>query len=200
MTEEKELLTILDRDEYGRLEKFLRDNFGQPKIVKRLSLQSDNYDQTDVDTRIKITDGKPELIQKIGDWKNIIKGETRTEVTIPLQKDPETVLNLYKILRNLVKGTNVQDIVMQYESLIWETMEFEIKLTKQFGASVAYNCEVEVKKNSLSPLGVASQLTIPINPPGDSQEFWKDWNSRINLNADDLNDNELLGIISKYLK
>ena len=82
--EEKELLTILTEKEYKRSVSFLTKKYGKPKLRKRVSLQSDNYDQENIDTRIRITNGKVELMQKIGDWKNITKGESRTEISLLL--------------------------------------------------------------------------------------------------------------------
>lgn len=100
MAEEKELLTILAKDEYVQVLTRFKNEFGEPKVQKRLSLQSDDYGQSDIDTRIRITNGKAELMQKIGDWKNITKGKSRTEVSIPLPSDSDVVAGLYRIIRN----------------------------------------------------------------------------------------------------
>ena len=199
MVEEKEILTILSKSEYKNVLSHLKKNLGEPKNQKRLSLQCDDYDREDIDTRIKITNGEIELIQKVGDWTNITTGKSRTEITITLQKDAKNILNLYRVLRNLNKDTNVQNIVMQYESFLWMTGNHEIKLTHQFGKSDAYNCEVEVFDNSLSPESLAKQYNIPIHLPAQTQGFWKKWNERVNLSADRLTDTELMGIIKKYL-
>ena len=199
MTEEKEILTILSKSEYEDVLSHLKKNLGVPKTQKRLSLQSDNYDQEDIDTRIKITNGEVELIQKVGDWKNITTGKSRTEITIALQKDAKNILNLYKVLRNLNKDTNVQNIVMQYESYLWKIDDYEIKLTHQFGKSEAYNCEVEVFSDSLNPENLAKKYNIPIHLPTQTQDFWRKWNKNVNLLAEGLTDTDLLKIIKKYL-
>jgi len=200
VNEEKELLTILTEEEYNRCVSFFTKKFGKPTLKKRLALQSDDYDQEDVDTRIKITDGKAELIQKIGKWQNITTGEARMETTINLPNDAKTIFDLYRVLRNLNKGTNVQNIIMQFENLLWKTKDFEIKLGKQFGGDVAYNCEIEVFKQNLGPLEIAGIYNIPINPPPNSLNFWHKWNKRVNLLADEISDNKLMGIITKYIK
>lgn len=179
---------------YGRGE---RDSYHF--IQKRLSLQSDNYGQVDIDTRIRITDGKTELIQKIGDWKNITKGKPRTEILVPLSNDAKIILALYKIIRNLVLGPNVENIVMQYESCLWKKKGFEIKLTHQFGKSDAYNCEIEAFDYSLGPEDLAGEYNIPIHLPTPTPNFWRKWNKTVNLSADELSDKELLKIIKKYL-
>jgi len=199
MTEEKELLRILTKDEYGSVLVNLREEFGKPKIQKRLSLQSDDYGQTDIDTRIRITDGKVELMQKIGDWKNITKGKSRTEISIPLQSNADTIAGLYRIIRNLMQGSSIENIVMQFKSFIWEKNDYEIKLTHQFGKSDAYNCEVEVFNSSYKPEDLMKKYKIPIHLPTQTSNFWREWNKKVNLNADELTDEKLLEIIGKYL-
>ncbi|MFC1790227.1 hypothetical protein ACFLZP_01945 [Patescibacteria group bacterium] len=199
MIDEKELLTILSRKEYSQVEKFLKAELGKPKIQKRLSLQSDNYAQVNIDTRIRITNGKVELIQKVGDWKNITKGKPRKEISVPLLSDAKIIFALYEIIRNLIRGPKVENIVMQYKSCLWKNKSFEIKLTYQFGKSDAYNCEVEVFDHSLNPEDLAREYKIPIHLPTQTPNFWRKWNKKINLFSDELSDKELLKIIKGYL-
>lgn len=199
MTEEKELLTILTEDEYEQVSIRLQKEFGEPKIQKRLSLQSDNYGQTDIDTRIRITNGRAELMQKVGDWKNITKGKSRTEISIPLQSDADVISGLYRIIRNLMKGPKIENIVMQFESSIWEREGIEIKLTHQFGKSDAYNCEFEVFDHTQKPKDLMKKYSVQVNLPTQTEDFWRKWNEKVNLNADELSDEVLLEIIKKYL-
>ena len=199
MTEEKELLTILTEDEHKQVLIRIKQEFVEPKIQKRLSLQSDDYGQTDIDTRIRITNGKAELMQKVGNWKNITKGKSRTEISIPLPSNAEVIACLYKIIRNLMKGPKIENIVMQFESFIWESEGIEIKLTHQFGKSDAYNCEFEVFDDSHKPEELMRKYNVPINLPAQTEDFWRKWNEKVNLNADKLTDEELLEIIKEYL-
>lgn len=199
MTEEKELLTILTREQHEDILARFESEFGKPKIQKRLSLQSDDYGQTDIDTRIRITNGKAELMQKVGDWKNITKGKSRTEISIPLPADTEVIAGLYTIIRNLMRGANTENIIMQFESYIWERENLEIKLTHQFGKSDAYNCEFEVLDNANSPQKLMEDFQVPIKLPEQTQDFWRKWNEKVNLDANELSDEELLGIIRIYL-
>lgn len=199
MTEEKELLTILTKDEHKSVLMCLRKKFGKPRIQKRLSLQSDDYGQIDIDTRIRITNGEAELVQKVGDWKNITKGKSRTEIAIPLPNDASTIAGLYRIIRNIKRGSKVENIIMQFQSYIWESKNIEIKLTHQFGKSDAYNCEIEVFDNSRSHGDLMKKLGIPVHLPTQTEDFWRKWNEKVNLNADELSDKKLLSIINKYL-
>lgn len=200
MAEEKELLTILSKIEYEKVLVRLTEEFGDPKIVKRLSLQCTDYSRVDIDTRIRITNGEAELMQKVGDWKNITKGKARTEISVVLPSDVNTIARLYKIIRNLVNGASVENIIMQFENLVWKTKDFEFKLTHQFGKGDGYNCEVEVFDHSLSPKEMVLKYSVPIHLPTQTQDFWRKWNERVNLDANKLSDKELLDIISKYFK
>src|SRR5690606_8198915 len=171
MAEEKELLTILSENEYKQVLTRLKKEFGEPQVQKRLSLQSDDYGQTDIDTRIRITNSKAELMQKVGDWKNITKGKPRTEVSIPLPSDSDVIAGLYRIIRNLMKGSKIENIVMQFESYIWEREGVEIKLTHQFGKSDSYNCEFEVFDDSQKPDRLMKKYNVPINLPTQTEDF-----------------------------
>lgn len=195
MTEEKELLTILSKVEYEKVLARLVKKFGDPEIVKRLSLQSTDYRWADVDTRIRITNGKAEIIQKVGDWKK----QNRQEITIPLPSDPKIIFDMYKIFMNAMRDEKVLTPIMQYENKLFKTKNFEIKLTYQFGKKDAYNCEIEVFDHALEPDDLAKKYNIPIHLPEQTQDFWKNWNETVNLSATELSDDELLKIISKYI-
>lgn len=196
MTEEKELLTILSKAEYDAVLANLHKEFGEPEVVKRLSLQSTDYRWADVDTRIRITNGKAEIIQKVGDWKKI----NRQEITIPLPSDPKVIFDMYKIFMNAMRDEKVLTPIMQYENRLFRSDDFEIKLTYQFGKKDAYNCEIEVFDHALEPDDLAKKYNVPIHLPDQTQDFWKKWNETVNLSARELSDDELLKIISEYIK
>jgi len=195
MTEEKELLTILSKEEYEEVLVRLIKEFGYPEIVKRLSLQSTDYRWADVDTRIRITNGKAEIIQKVGDWKK----QNRQEITIPLPSDSKITFDMYKIFMNAMRDEKVLTPIMQYENKLFKTKDFEIKLTYQFGKKNAYNCEIEVFDHALEPEDLAKKYGVPVHLPTHTQDFWKKWNETVNLSATELSDEELLNIISKYI-
>lgn len=195
MTEEKELLTILSEEEFKDVLVSLEKEFGKPEIVRRLSLQSTDYRWSDVDTRIRITNGKAEIIQKVGDWKK----QNRQEITIPLPTDSKVVFDMYKIFINAMRDEKVLTPIMQYENRLFKTKDFEIKLTYQFGKKDAYNCEIEVFDLNLEPEDLAKKYNIPIHLPTQTQDFWKKWNETVNLSATELTDEQLSKIISDYI-
>lgn len=194
MAEEKELLTILSKEEYEKVLARLEKEFGKPEIVKRLALQCTDYRWSDVDTRIRITNGKAEITQKVGEWKNYL----RDEITVDLPSDPKVIFEMYKIFRNMMRDEEVLTPIMQYENRLFRTDDFEIKLTYQFGKKDAYNCEIEVVNSKLDPEEIGRKFDISIHPPDQTQDFWKKWNETVNLDANKLSDKELLGIIGSY--
>ena len=197
--EEKELLTILSEKEYKKVVAFLKKELGEPRLQKRLSLQSDDFLREDLDTRIRITNGRVELMQKVGDWKNITKGKSREERSISLPADPKVILDLFKMLVNINSGKLAENVIMQFESLIWKTDALEFKLTHHFGGSDAYSAEVEVIDRSLRPNDVAHDYQIPVHLPMKNIDFWREWNKKVNLSADSLSGRVLLKIIRNYL-
>lgn len=195
MAEEKEILTILSKEEYEKVLAKLIKKFGEPKIVNRLSLQCTDYRWADIDTRIRITNGEAEIMQKVGDWKKV----DRVEISVPIESNANIIFDLYKIFRNMMRDSEVLTPVIQLENRLFRTNDFEIKMTHQFGKVDVYNCEVEVLDNKLEPEDIIKKFGIPIHLPEHTQDFWKKWNERVNLDANKLSDKELMGIIEKYL-
>jgi len=195
MKEEKEILTILSRDEYTRVLAWLKGNLSRPKRIRRLAVQCTDTSYDDLDTRIRITDGKVQLMQKIGKWKS----KTREEIEINLPGNPEMILKIFKILRNAMKGDKVRTSIIQTDSLVFKSKDFEIKLTHQFGKSNKYNAEIEVFDPKIEPEEIAEKYDIPIHLPEHTAEFWDSWSKAVNYYADELSEEKLLAIIKRYL-
>ncbi|MFZ5365748.1 MAG: hypothetical protein ACOZBZ_00460 [Patescibacteria group bacterium] len=194
MDTEKELLSIISKEDFNiLLEKFKR-KFGKPKKTKRLAIQCTDYDYQDIDTRVRVTNGVAEIIQKVGKWN----ATSRIEIRTPLPPSSDAVFNAYKTLRNLLKRHKIETSIIQLENWVFERANFEIKLTHQFGKKDVYNYEIEVLSDELSPLDIASKFNMPIDSPLTTPEFWKQWNESVNLYADQLSDDELKNIISNY--
>jgi len=195
MTLEKEILVIINKGEFERTLSSLTQKLGKPKKKKRLGIDCSDYSRQDIDNRIRITDGQVELMQKVGGWND----EKRQELRLEVEDSPEMAVMAYKIIRNLLTGDKVETCLIQNENYIFETKDFEIKLTRQIGKKEVYNYEVEVKDHGLSPREVARKMGLPDKKPVvHTPEFWSRWNGEVNLRIDDLSDDELLGIIRKF--
>ena len=195
MTLEKEILVMIDKEEFEQTLIDLTKKFGKAKKRKRLGIDCSDYSRQDIDNRIRITDGQAEIMQKVGGWND----EKRQEIRLEIEDSPEMALWAYKIIRNLLSGNRVETCLVQNENYIFETSGFEIKLTRQTGKKTVYNYEVEVKDHDLDPREVARKLGLPNKKPVvHTPEFWFKWNKEVNLRAGDLSDGELLRIIRKY--
>jgi hypothetical protein len=196
MAEEKEILTILTKEEYDNILRTLEEKFKSSKRVKRLAIQCTDTSRDDLDTRIRITDGEVRLMQKVGKWNS----QTREEIEVQIPNKSDVILKIYKIIRNTMTGDKVRTSVIQTDSLLFDGPEYEIKLTHQFGKTDKYNCEIEVLDINLDPAKIASELEIPVNLPEHTAEFWDKWSKEVNFYADDLSDEEIVKLIEGYLK
>ncbi len=183
----------------GQFEDFLTrftDRFGAPVKSRRLAFSFWDHSRNDVDTRIRITDGKAEIMQKVGSWEKNRKW-SRSEQKVSLTANTEEIFNAYQILRVLIPGEKACYIA-QYENFIFQKPEFELKLTRQTGKTDRYNFEVEAKNKEtdlnkvLSDLGLADLVTET------DADFWHQWNRELNLNDDDLTEEEIKGLINEY--
>jgi hypothetical protein len=192
---EKEILSLTTKNFFEKSISRFTQEIGQPKKKKRLALQVTDYKRNNLDTRIRITNGEPEIMQKKGEWS----GESTFEISIPLAKDPEIILNTHKALRNMLESENVETSIMQMESYIFDTEKFELKFTHQTGKKDIYSFEIEVKDLNLDPKEIAQELELTLDLPGTDADYWRKFNEEVNLRAADLRDEEILAIIKKYL-
>jgi len=195
MSQEKEILTILNREEYIEIRERLEKSFSSPKNTKRMAIQCTDTLTDELDTRIRISNKKVSLIQKVGKWKS----KTREEIEIDLPNDEDTILRVFKILRNMLKGDKVRTSIIQTDSLTFENDNYEIKLTHQFGKTDKYNSEIEVFDTNLEPEDIAEKFNIPIRLPDHTAEFWDKWSSEVNFSADEIDEGDLKKLIEKYL-
>jgi len=195
MAEEKEILTIINKEEYEVLCKRLKKAFASSRNTKRLAIQCTDASSDDLDTRIRISNKKVTLIQKVGKWKSKI----REELEIDLPKEKDDILRIFKILRNMLKGDKVRTSVIQTESLTFENEDFEIKLTHQFGKTDKFNAEIEVFNTKIEPEEIAEKFDIPVRLPEHTAEFWDNWNKEVNFSADELSKEDLGKLIEEYL-
>lgn len=195
MTEEKEILTIINEEEYGTIRKTLEKAFLSSKNTKRLAIQCTDTSSDDLDTRIRISNRKVTLIQKVGKWKS----KTREEIEIDLPSEADIVLHVFKILRNMLKGDKVRTSIIQTDSLIFENEDYEIKLTHQFGKTDKYNAEIEVFNTKIEPEEIAKKFDIPVRLPEHTAEFWDNWSKEVNFSSDKLLEGDLKKLIEEYL-
>lgn len=96
-TEEHEVLGQIDLELFKSLLSKFKTQFSTPKIVKRLTFSFwDPEISKTVDTRIRITNGVPLVMQKVGEWegKKSLKME---EISLGLDPEVTEIYTVYKL-------------------------------------------------------------------------------------------------------
>lgn len=194
---EEESWGVLTREQFeGFLDKFTK-KYGKPKHSRRLSFSFWDHTRNEIDTRIRVTDGKPEVMQKVGGIGDQ-KVRVRTERRMTISDNPEDLFNTYKIFRVLIPGDD-SCYIYQHDNYIFKQPNIEIKLTHQLGKTDKYNFEVEVDTSKfdlnklLKELGLSEMVTLT------NSEFWDKWNEELNLKDSDLNEKQIQDLIKRYL-
>lgn len=194
---EEESWGVLTKEQFEQLlDRFIK-RFGVPIHSKRLSFSFWDHNRNEVDTRIRITNGNPEIMQKIGDVGEGQK-RVRSEQRIELKSDLNEILNTYQILRVLIPGED-SCYIYQHDNYIFKQPTFEIKITHQSGKTDKYNFEVEAigknvdLKQILVDLGLFDLVTTT------TVDFWNKWNEELNLKDNDLDQKQIQNLISEYL-
>lgn len=195
MSEETEIWGELSQPEFNSALQRFSQTFGQPRQSRRLALQADHFKRHDLDTRIRLTDGQAELVQKVGRWK----ATTRQEMRIPLRLSARGTFNLYQLLINQLPPDHRQTNIIQYKNYIFDQPRFELKLGEQTGKQTVYHYEVEASHAGVDLEDLRAQLNLPPSLKQSDETFWSAWNERVNLNFFDLTEDELTKLIEQYL-
>lgn len=194
---EKESWGLLTKSEFFEFLSKFKKKFGKSKKYKRLGISFwDPSTNKHLDTRIRITNGKPQIMQKIGKWENRSELDFK-EILIDLDKNPEQVFRAYLILSNII-GKRKNCRFIQHENYIFNTTDFEIKLGKQFGKSVKYIFEIEAKNNKVNLESKLKELNLSRHVLKTDVEFWDSWNKEVNLTGEELNEKQILKLIESY--
>lgn len=193
---EKEIWGELTVKEFQEGLTLLSKKFGNPNEKRRLSIEVSDWDNQSLSTRIRVTDGEVELMQKVGDWNS----EAREEIAVILEGKATTVHNVYRMLINLSSGGNLNTYLMQHHNYVWDTPEYEIKLSHQTGKSDKYNFEIEARNNDLDIISVAKELNLRPDLSEKGPDFWAKWNEAVNLDPQELPEGGLLKLLESSLQ
>lgn len=194
---ETESWGVLTKEQF---EKFLEEfttRFGKPNHSKRLSFSFWDHSRDNIDTRIRITNGKAEIMQKVGD---VGEGQqrVRTEQRIDLPSDVGEIFNAYQIFRVLTPGDD-SCYIYQHDNNIFKQPNFEIKITHQSGKTDKYSFEVEAVGDSADLNQILKDLGLNELVTKTTVEFWNKWNEDLNLRDIDLKPEQIQEIIKQYL-
>lgn len=194
---EEESWGVLTKDQFEDLLKLFIERFGNAIHSKRLSFSFWDHSRNEIDTRIRITDGNPEVMQKVGGIGDQ-KIRVRTERKIALRATMEDIFNTYKIFRVLIPGDD-SCFIYQHDNYLFRQPGFELKMTHQLGKTDKYNFEVEVDTTKVNLDEILKQLNLDDKVTLTDAEFWDKWNKELNLRDIDLTEDGIKELIKKYL-
>lgn len=194
---EEESWGILTKKQFDQFLDQFTKKFGVPIHSKRLSFSFWDHNRNEIDTRIRITNGKAEIMQKIGDVGEGQK-RVRSERKIDLKSDLNEIFNSYQIFRVLIPG-NDSCYIYQHDNYIFKQPTFEIKITHQSGKTEKYNFEVEAIGNNIDLSLILKDLKLFDLITTTDVEFWNKWNEELNLKDHDLDEKQIQVLINKYL-
>ncbi len=173
--------------------------FDEPTHMRRLAISFwDPSIDKDTDTRIRITNGTAELMQKCGAWED--QDEIHMEeIHVPLPSDVDYLYNMYRILRNNLPLTK-SPFITEYSNSIFLTDHFEIKLSEQHGKQIRYTFEIErLADTAVNLQQHAQELGLDQYITKTTVAFWDTWAQEMDIYTDDLTDQQLRQMIGHHL-
>ncbi|BCX13984.1 MAG: hypothetical protein KatS3mg085_516 [Candidatus Dojkabacteria bacterium] len=196
---EKEIRGFIEKGEFEfTIEKFTA-LLGSPKISKRVSLAIADYDNLTLETKIRITNGKVEIVQKVGEFT----ATDRQEITIKLENlNSKALVDLFRTYKNFLKDKkNPMLTLIQHENYVFNNDRFEVKLFRQFGNDEFFAFEVEalIEMEDSELEKFCKENGLIVDPLYNSYDSIQERNSKVNINLEDIDPKELESILDKYL-
>lgn len=197
---EEEVFGVLTDIQYKKFMAKFEKEFGPAKTKKRITISYwDPEVDKNFDPKLRVTNGKAELMVKHGEWENL-----------EIQKINETNFDIASTLENVMSCLDFLELsyctentpnVQQYDNYIWETETFELKLGKQFNnVNTKYIFEVEILDKSKSLNKIVKELGLSEHTLKTDLAFWDVWNKEVNLRYKDLSEGERRELIEEYIK
>lgn len=196
---EKEIRGFIEKDKFKFVINHFTDQLGNPKYSKRLSLAIADYQNLTLETKIRITNGKAEVVQKVGDFTAV----DREEITIVLTTlTSAELVDLYKTYRNFLKDINEPMLTLiQHENYVFSNERIEIKLFRQFGNDEFFAFEVEalVEMEDIELENFCKDNKLIVDENYNDLKSIQKRNNRVNVELATLTDEELQDILDSYL-
>ncbi len=202
---EKEFIGEINGDIFSEKVKEFSNKFGKPELKKRLGLMVFDRNNSDVDTRVRITNGKAEVMQKVKVVDDGSGLSIKKEISIPLLSNTDVIYNAYVSYLNLLKSKYSEKLIslaVQTENYIWELSEMygvELKISYQFGINDYYTFEIEAVKDGVDLEVVRNALSLSptANHASDERKLFR--STQVDLNLLPLSEEQVKEIISKYV-
>lgn len=172
---------------------------GKPNLKRRISFMVLERGKP-LDNRIKITNGEAMIVQKIKSKGDVPGLRVNDEIEINIPNDLENVKKSIKLLENFynIFETEALKLIVQHENYLWETSEFELKLSRQFGKGDLYLYEIESFGNK-TPEELEKELELKPDFEAFSEERQKLRREGIDIPFNEILDTEIDKLILKYL-
>lgn len=193
---EKEVRGIMNTDEFRtKLTSFNNLSDYAKSYNRRLTFCFGDFNNTELDLRLRITNGEAVLIQKVGTWTNLQREEV--EVKVNSFDDFYKLLRIFKNIYETIPNSFAT--IIQHENYLFEDGDTEIKLTKQFGKNDYYVFEVEAKNSKVNLDRKCKELQLVVTDNFESEEDRKRRNESVNLSFNELAEDKIAKLIQEYL-
>lgn len=196
---ESEITADLTKESFDRYIKKFTKKFGKLEIQKRVSFMVLERGKP-LDNRVKITNGKAKIVQKLRTPANSIGHRICEEVEVNIPDDLQSVRNAINLFINFYTIYNMStlSLIVQHENYIWINDKFELKLVRQFGKQDLFLYEIETFTNR-PPEEIQEEIGIKADFDSFSPERRALRRDSVDIPLDELSDNELDDLILKYL-
>lgn len=196
---ESEITADLTKESFERYINKFTGELGEPEIHRRVSFMVLQRGKP-LDNRIKITNGKARIVQKLRTPANSSGHRVNEEVEIDIPDNLESVKNSINLFTNfyMVYEIETLSLVVQHENYIWANDEFELKIAKQFGKQDLYLYEIETFSNK-TPEEIQEKLEIKADFDSFSPERQALRRGDVDIPFSELSDSQLDEMILKYL-
>jgi hypothetical protein len=198
MQESEITADISDTSFHKYIDKFTK-SLGEPEIKRRISFMILQRGSP-LDNRIKITNGKARIVQKLKNEPNSSGKRVNEEVEIDIPDDLESVKLSIRMLQSFYRTYNIEtlELIVQHENYIWEDQEFELKISRQFGNSELFVYEIETHGDK-TPEYIQDELGIKPDYDTFSKERQALRRDIVDIRLKTLSNKELDALITKYL-
>jgi len=202
MNIENEFIGEINKEIFQKKLQEFTAKFGEPEVKKRLGLMVFDRNNPHIDTRIRITNGKAEIMQKVLQDEDGQGHSQKDEISLDIPNNTESVYRAFVSYTNLLKpkyGKQLIRLIVQTENYLWQTEDYELKLSYQFGKSDYYTFEIEALNSNCDIKAVQIKLgLVPTeNHASPKRKLFRV--TSVDLNAEELTESEIKKIIDSYL-
>jgi hypothetical protein len=199
---ELELRGYIQKEDFDKLIQYFTRLFGEkPVEKKRLSIGYGDYDDLTIETKIRITNGKVDVTQKVGGFNDANREEIESNLSF---ESTEDVYNLHLSCENLIrKVENPMFILIQHENYIFRDDHTELKLFRQFTeANEFFAFEIESLNEDTDEASLrefVAEHNLEVAEDYNTKESILKRNRMYNENPSELDKGILIEIIKRYL-